>query len=429
MLRILLIILIYPIVGFAQTQTYSDEEINEYRLANNAYLYAKSIGSMDSVIKAIEKLQILLQKYPNTVVKNAIIGHLFDAHVLMYSSLALKNDIKRHSEYPVISDPERIKELGKLLIEMEPQHYNYHIVAEGIRKCGLYLDDALVYANEAIARLADYTNLHMPPYYYTLGRIYLELEDNDSAISYFSKSDSIIAHIPDNKYRYIDTKRIQETKNKIGLAMAHTQKGESERAIEIYRELYLNNLDYESLENSYRSSLVAHGMDSMQVEEKLKEERTKYLEDIAMQLKQKSINRLAPQFTLKDINDEDVSLIEFRDKIVILNFWAGWCAPCLAEMPILVDLQKEFSQFPVTIIAVNIDLNQSQIQYEKLISDNHINFIILKGNSSILSQYQVPPIPKTYLIDKNGYIRYEHSGTFDNLYQHLRLELTELLKE
>lgn len=429
MSKYLLFIFIIPLICFSSPQSYSDKELNEYRLANNSFIVAKVQGNMDSLLIAVEKFQTLIKKYPDTIVKNGIIGHLFDAYTLIYSNQSLLHENIRITEYPRFAPPERIKELGELLIKLDPQHFTYHAVAEGFCKCGLFLDDAIIYVKKAISKLSDNSNLHTPEYYYTLGKLYLQVGDNDSAIKIFSFADSILAQVPDEKYRYSDTKNIQGTKIKLGLAMSNMVMGNAEKAVSIYRELYLNNLDYESLENQYKSSLLALGIDSASIEQKLNEERNDYLNDIVFQLKQGSHKRMAQSFTLQNLAGKDVSLQDFSGKVVVLNFWAGWCAPCLVEMPILAELHREFSQLPVAIVAVNIETNNAGENYQDIISKYNIGFIILKGNSSILSQYNVPPIPKTYILDKKGNIRYEHFGTSGSLHQQLRLEITELIAE
>jgi thiol-disulfide isomerase/thioredoxin len=372
---------------------------------------------------------ILLKKYPNTLVKNGIINHLFDAYVQVYSNQDLKYANKNYSDNPVLSDTERIKRSGALLIEIDPQHFNYHTVAEGFSRSGLFLDAAIVYCKKAISKLADNSNLHTPEYYYTLGRLYLQTGDNDSALYYLSFADSIINHVPDENYTYIDSKYMQKTRIKSGLAMTYMLMGSSAKAVSIYRELYVNNLDHESLEKKYESALLATGLDSMEVAEKLSEERTRYLNDISLKIEQNSLRKIAPDITFQDLNGTNVTLNDYKGKIVVLNFWAGWCAPCLVEMPMLEKLNREFSKYPVAIVAVNIDHNSMVKNYDKLIAEYDITFEILAAPSSVLSQFKVPPIPRTYILDKKGYIRYEHTGTSGSLHQQLRLELANLLAE
>ena len=64
---------------------------------------------------------------------------------------------------------------------------------------------------------------------------------------------------------------------------------------------------------------------------------------------------VAPDLTLKDLDDKDVSLSQFKGKVVLLNFWATWCEPCRVEIPWLIDMQQKYSDRGFTIIGVAMD--------------------------------------------------------------------------
>ena len=63
----------------------------------------------------------------------------------------------------------------------------------------------------------------------------------------------------------------------------------------------------------------------------------------------------APAVTLKDINDKDITLAQLKGKVVLINFWATWCAPCLEEIPWLIDLQQKYSAKGFTVLGVAMD--------------------------------------------------------------------------
>src|SRR5512136_1122371 len=64
---------------------------------------------------------------------------------------------------------------------------------------------------------------------------------------------------------------------------------------------------------------------------------------------------VAPDFTLKDLDSRDVSLSQYKGKVVLLNFWATWCEPCRVEIPWLIDMQQKYSARGFTIIGVAMD--------------------------------------------------------------------------
>jgi cytochrome c biogenesis protein CcmG, thiol:disulfide interchange protein DsbE len=122
------------------------------------------------------------------------------------------------------------------------------------------------------------------------------------------------------------------------------------------------------------------------------------------------IGEAAPNFTITD-SQRTVSLDQLRGKPVVLNFWASWCAPCVEEMPSLVQLQKIMGD-KVTILAVSEDADNKA--YEQFVRDHNIDLLTVrdqKQNSNLL--YGTFKFPETYIIDKNGVIRRKFIGAAD----------------
>jgi len=416
-------------VLFSQETTYSKKEIEMYRKANNLYIGELQKGDLNNLNKAAELFQDILKEFPNTIVKNGIINNLFDIKVRIYTHGSFEFIKKENLEYSSVSIIDNIKDLGALLIEIEPQHFNYNQVAYGFLKTGLFLNKALEYEKKAISKLLDFKNLHMPEYYYNLGKIYFQLDELDSALCSFLKADSIIKHIPDKTYKFINTKQFQETKIKLAIANIYFCLGRTSESIKIYKNLYTNNLNFKSIEKKYAQALLEMGIPIDEIQKKLDNERLKYLEGITFQIKHERINEKMKFFKLKDIEGNIVSITDYLGKVVVLNFWAGWCEPCLIEMPVFVKLQNTFEDFPVAILSINIEPPSNIKYYERIFAEYNINFKILNGNFQIKKDYNVPPIPKTFVIDKVGNIQFEHCGTSGSLYEILSAEVEELLKK
>ena len=115
------------------------------------------------------------------------------------------------------------------------------------------------------------------------------------------------------------------------------------------------------------------------------------------------IGKPAPNFTVKDA-DRTVTLSDFRGKVVVLNFWATWCPPCVDETPSLVELQQRLKNKGVVVLGVSWD--EDPDAYYKFLKDHNIDFLTVRDpaqNSSRL--YGTVKIPETYIIDRKGIVR------------------------
>ncbi len=110
----------------------------------------------------------------------------------------------------------------------------------------------------------------------------------------------------------------------------------------------------------------------------------------------------APDFTLLTLDGRPAQLREFRGKLVLLNFWATWCAPCLQEMPSMERLYQTFKQTDFVLLAVSMD-HQGEGVARPFVDNLKLNFPILLDNTLEVSrQYSVRGLPTSYLIDPDG---------------------------
>lgn len=126
-----------------------------------------------------------------------------------------------------------------------------------------------------------------------------------------------------------------------------------------------------------------------------------------------AVNTIIPasDFELMDMDDEKIKLSSYRGKVVLLNFWATWCPPCVREMPSMERLHQQVNADDFKVIAVNQmeDVDQVFAFTGQLELDP--TFKILFDTTSEVSQaYAVRGLPTTYLIDKQGNIRYRAVG-------------------
>jgi thiol-disulfide isomerase/thioredoxin len=111
--------------------------------------------------------------------------------------------------------------------------------------------------------------------------------------------------------------------------------------------------------------------------------------------------KAAPDFTLLNIDGQQVSLQQYRGKVVFLNFWATWCIPCREEMPALERLHQTYQAQDLAIIS--IDLKEGVDQVKAFFQKHGLSFpSLLDTNGVVFRDYLVAGMPTTYLIDRDG---------------------------
>lgn len=122
------------------------------------------------------------------------------------------------------------------------------------------------------------------------------------------------------------------------------------------------------------------------------------------------IGSQAQDFTVKD-SDRTVSLHDYRGKVILLNFWASWCAPCIEEMPSLVQLQKRMAP-KVTVVAVSID--EDEAAYHKFLRDHNVDLLTVRDpQQKTPMMYGTTGWPETFVIDSRGIIRRKFVGAIN----------------
>jgi len=114
-----------------------------------------------------------------------------------------------------------------------------------------------------------------------------------------------------------------------------------------------------------------------------------------------NIGKPAPLFVMSD-GVQTVDLSKLKGKIVVLNLWATWCAPCVEELPSLLALQKKMPG--IVVVAVSTD--QDDAVYRKFLVKHHVDVLTVRDADQKVNQmYGTVLIPETYIIDRQGLIR------------------------
>jgi cytochrome c biogenesis protein CcmG, thiol:disulfide interchange protein DsbE len=123
------------------------------------------------------------------------------------------------------------------------------------------------------------------------------------------------------------------------------------------------------------------------------------------------IGTTAPDFTVQD-SDRKITLSDYRGSIVVLNFWATWCPPCIDELPSLETLQQRMKDRGVKVLAISIDDDDSV--YHQFLKDNKVDLLSVRdGSKKSNNLYGTIKFPETYIIDQHGIIRRKFIGAVD----------------
>ena len=140
-------------------------------------------------------------------------------------------------------------------------------------------------------------------------------------------------------------------------------------------------------------------------------------------------NPLAPALSFPDTNGAQQTLADYRGKVVLLNFWATWCPPCVHEMPSMDRLQQSLRGEPFTILAVNM-AEDADVVRTFLKRDVKVDFpVLLDSKGLALKDWDVFVYPTSYIIDKQGRIRSAMYGAIDWDTDEIRSQMQALINE
>ncbi|MEK6526146.1 MAG: TlpA disulfide reductase family protein [Nitrospirota bacterium] len=127
-----------------------------------------------------------------------------------------------------------------------------------------------------------------------------------------------------------------------------------------------------------------------------------------------TVGKTAPDFKLPDLGDKDVRLLDFRGKVVFLNFWATWCKPCREEMPSMEVLYKNFERDGLVVLAISIDRVTTKKDIPPFVKSLNLTFpILIDSWGQTDKRYKLMGVPETYIIDQQGVLREKVIGPRD----------------
>jgi len=141
------------------------------------------------------------------------------------------------------------------------------------------------------------------------------------------------------------------------------------------------------------------------------------------------IGQAAPLALGKTLDDEPIDAGAFAGRVVVLNFWATWCAPCRKELPRLEELHRAYGDDGLEIIAVNFGERRPQVR--KFLRANPVLTlrVALDPSKAVAKQYGVGGIPATVVVDWNGTVRWTKTGYDESYQDELLQQIAALVEE
>lgn len=160
--------------------------------------------------------------------------------------------------------------------------------------------------------------------------------------------------------------------------------------------------------DNLKDNKMAPGIEDQQIE--LADGNYKTAQELQANLTRRTIT--ARDFTLNDLEGNEVTLSDLRGKAVFLNFWASWCPPCKSEMPDIEQLYKENNDTDLVIVTINS--GDGATVAKRFMEKNNYTFMVLDDHKGAVSEmYRVMALPTSLFIDKNGSLIETHYGAMN----------------
>ncbi len=144
--------------------------------------------------------------------------------------------------------------------------------------------------------------------------------------------------------------------------------------------------------------------------------------------KKEAIHVSAPDFTLKTLDDQEITLSDLKGKVVLLDFWATWCGPCRESIPHLIQLEKKFKEMEFKVIGMSMDRGDVDT-VRRFVKSMDIPYSIIITPDDVARHYSIRGLPTTILIDQSGMVHEKIIGFNQTIAKQLEDKVAELLSE
>lgn len=130
---------------------------------------------------------------------------------------------------------------------------------------------------------------------------------------------------------------------------------------------------------------------------------------------------------LKDLDGNVHRLSDFKGKVVVVDFWATWCAPCRVAIPEIIDLYEKYHDKGLVVIGISVDRDINALR--NFVKDQEMPYLILLADQTIVKKYSIRAIPTLYIIDKNGSVVDHNVGYSPQRMAEFEQKIKELIGE
>ena len=137
--------------------------------------------------------------------------------------------------------------------------------------------------------------------------------------------------------------------------------------------------------------------------------------------------RPAPQFSLANLDGKNVSLKDFADKVMVVDFWATWCGPCREEIPHLNKLYENYRGKGVVVVGISMDAEGPEV-VKQFAKELRMEYPVVMGNENVQQDFGgIVGLPTTFIIDRKGNIVKKYTGYQPAIMQDMEQTIKELM--
>ena len=382
----------------AQQPTHSEEEMKRFDQFRTGY---RSSETTEQYWEGILGLEQLLVDYPNTFLKGDISITLLDYY------------------QQVTDDPHLLIELAEKMLALRMySNAVYKTAARVLVDKQVRSDKTLLYAQNALKGalqnqekwgLNGKGELH---YRDLLARAYQLVGQHDQSVAEMKTVIRGWQTRKDLGGLELEYRQAAVDRAKANLLRIYLDQKAWTQAYELASELLLTSVVRRDVAELWSQAYVGKFGSGVGMSKAYASSKTEWDEKIIQRVENERILRPAPTLAMQKLDGENITSADLQGKAVVVTFWAGWCSPCIEELPYLQKLKKQFHKQNVEFLAVNID-QDSSIRRDMVASFRYqsapsLTFVL--GDLEMREAFGSNEIPYTCIIDQDGQIRYERKG-------------------